>query len=200
MIYEIISLIEIYLPYFVIITPLITQMGVPLGYTFFIMLFGSTLDSTYLYLFCILIIASTLLIGDLITYNLGKKYGHNIIKSKHMPPSIKKSIENVSNKIEDNLTITLILSRAVLLGIIFISNYVVGMKEISLKKLIPLLFLSEIIYVSIYLGVGFFFKETWEYIFYTLNDFSQIIVVLIILYFLVTAQIKYHKKRLSKIN
>ena len=175
-------------------------MGVPLGYTFFIMLFGSTLDSTTLYILCILVIASTLLVGDLITYNLGKRYGYNIIKNKHMPPSIKKSIENVSNKIENNLVITLVLSRAILLGIIFISNYVVGMKKISLKKLIPLLFISEIIYVSIYLGIGFFFKETWEYIFYTLNDFSQIIVVLILLYFLIIAQIKHHKKKLSKIS
>jgi membrane-associated protein len=195
MIYQIISLIETYLPYFVIISPLITQLGVPLGYTFFIMLYGSTLNSWYLYFLSILIISTTLLIGDIITYFIGKKYGTRIIASKHLSPAIKKSITTISSKIENNLTITLLLSRAILIGIIFISNYLTGIKNISLKKLIPLLFISEIIYTSIYLGIGFFLKETWEYIFYILSDFSQIIVSVIILYFLITTQIKHYKKR-----
>ena len=180
------ELIEEYLLYFIFLAPFLTQLGIPIGLTFFLMLQGS-LTQSYLYFFNLsLTLAIILLVADLIAYFLGYRYGEKILNLKiAQNKKAQHSISYVKKTVEERFLIILFLSRTILLGIAFLTNYIFGIKKMPLKKLLLPLFIAEFIYASIFVGIGFFFKDMWEYLFTIINEFFQILLLLIVLYIII---------------
>ena len=194
MISDIYSFVEENLLYFLLLSPILTQLGVPLGFTFFIMLQGSLINTHFEFVLTFIGIGTALFIGDLGAYYLGKKHGDFILKKAIKHKKLHSTINTTSKYIEKNLFVSLFLTRTALIGLIFVSNYLFGFRQIKLIKLLPLLILAEIWYAFIFLGIGYFFKDIWEYLFNLISEVSQILVLLIILYYGIKSVVHHYHK------
>ncbi len=188
---DIFDLIEEYLYIFLFILPFFTQLGIPLGLTFFAMFYGSSISSFSFFILDIFILAFTLLLADLIAYSIGRKYGKNIFTFFSKNKVIKNKVKQVSSMTNNNSFLAIFLTRTILLGLSPITNYLFGFEKYSLKKFIIFVFLAEIIFSFIFIGIGYFFSETWELILNLIEDFSYIFLSLILVYYLIKYLIKY---------
>jgi len=196
-----ISLIEENLETILYVFPFITQLGLPLGLSFFAMLHGSQITTTSEIISAIIIFTLTLTIADLLAYTIGKKYGKPIINFLSNRKSTKKHITKLFPIISQNYFYSLILTRTILLSLAPITNYILGYQNLKLIKFLKAILISELIYSSLIIGIGYIFKDTWEYILNILEDFSYIIITLLILFFLIKELHKHIKKHhLNKIN
>lgn len=193
MIDNFIDFIEEYLNIFLYIFPFITQVGIPVGLSFFAMLRGSFIVSFSEFIFVICFFSSMLVTGDLIAYFIGRKYNKKIIKLSNKNKKIKMQVDKVSNIISKNSFYAIFITRTLLLGLAPITNYLLGMKKFSLKKFLILVLFAEILYAIIFIGIGYVFSETWEYVLRLIEDFSYILIGVIVLYFLIKYLIKLFK-------
>jgi membrane protein DedA with SNARE-associated domain len=174
-----VEFIDEYLEYLVFFLPFLTQLGVPLGLTFFILLFSSSIENSYTLIFFILNIAFFLLIGDLIAYFIGKRYGSTPLTYIGSKLNITPIITKTSKLVSKNSIYAILLTRTIFLGGAPITNYLLGIERFSLKKFIVINYLFEVLYVSIFAYIGFIFKDYWEVIFSLIEDGIIIIVIII---------------------
>lgn len=179
------SLIEDYLEIILYFFPFITQLGIPLGLSFFAMLYGSQITNQIGLTIAIIIFTLTLVVADLLAYTIGKKYGKPIINYLSNRKSTQKHITKIFPMISNNYFYSLILTRTLLLGLAPITNYVLGYQRLKFRKFLTGVIIAELIYSTLIIGIGYLFKDTWEIILSFLEDFSYIIITLLILYILI---------------
>jgi membrane protein DedA with SNARE-associated domain len=150
--------IDDYFEYLIFILPLLTQVGIPLGLTFFILLLSSSIENTLSLIILIFTLGFFLLIGDIIAYFIGKKYGHRPLNYLSSKLDITPIIQKTSNLVSKNSFYAILITRTIFLGGAPVTNYLLGIKKFPLKKFIILNYISEIIYVSIFACIGFIFN------------------------------------------
>ena len=174
------ELIEEYLEVLIYIIPFFTQLGIPLGLTFFGMWKGSLIISIQELIISTILLSITLTTANLIAYFIGKKHSKKINSKLNKNKNIIKIIPIISKK----PFLSLILTRTILLGLAPITNYLFGIKNIQLKKFIIQVFIAELIYSSIVLSLGYIFSNTWELIVTLIEDFTLIIILILILIYI----------------
>ncbi|MDA3855318.1 MAG: VTT domain-containing protein [Candidatus Woesearchaeota archaeon] len=160
-----------------------SQIGVPLGAIFLIMFAGSsTYSISYLFLIILIIIIFTIT-GDIFAYKIGEKYGSKLLeKYKH-----KKFISKNYNKSEKAMSkygsSSIFFTRFLITGLGPAMNYIAGLNKFDFKKFIIFIIFGEILYATIFASLGFFFKETWGELLTLISDFSLLIFLLLIGFF-----------------
>ncbi|USN43875.1 MAG: VTT domain-containing protein [Candidatus Woesearchaeota archaeon] len=187
-------LVENYLLYVIFLLPFLTQIGVPLGLTFFLVLQGMLLES-YSSLFSLaFVLAICLTLADSLAFAFARYYRDAVLR-RLQKERYKKLFEQTTDKLERHYYLTIFLSRTLILGIAPILNYVLGLKDLSYRKFFFGLVWAEFIYLSIFLFIGMYFKDSAETIFSMIQDGISIIVGLIVLVFLVRSFFKRRRRK-----
>jgi len=93
---------------------------------------------------------------DWLTFLLARKSGRKIVAKK---PSLKRKIEKVNGMMEKNPLLILTIYRF-MYGFVTIIVLMVGMSDISMRKFGVFSALSNLLWVTMLGGLGFFFAET----------------------------------------
>jgi len=185
---------EEYLNFVIFLFPFVTQLGIPLGLTFFVVWRGSIISSPIEFIFLAFIFGVVLLVADLIAYFIGKKYGKNIVNYVLSKKGLKNKFHKSSKLISKNSFLSIILSRTLVLGLAPVTNYLLGYHKLKLRTFLFYVFICELIYSFLFMGLGYFFSETWEWILKIIQDFSFILIVLFISWFIVK-HLHFHIKK-----
>lgn len=183
-------LLDEYLIYVLYILPIITQVGVPLGITFYIMYYGSMMLSYFDLFIFIITISISFLIGDSIAYYLGKRYGERPLNYISKKINLNGVIVKTKKIVNKNLFFSVLFTRTIFLGGSPILNYLLGIEKLVLKKFLFVIFIGEIIYVSIFSSIGFFLKDLWANVYLLIQDIVSIIGIVILIFILVRYSLK----------
>ncbi len=169
----------------VYILPFFTQLGIPLGLTFFIMLITSSYDSFYTFFGFVIALGSILMLADLLAYYIGHRYGRRPLDFISSKFGLNGVIESTSKMISRNSFNSIFMTRTILLGGAPVTNYLLGIEKYDVKKFALFNFICESIYVLLFGLVGFVFRDFWEVLFSLLQDISGILIALLMIYFII---------------
>lgn len=135
-------------------------------------------------------------IGDTLSYVLWRtvegKFSTKFLKLKnHLEPKIS-SAHNYLNKYGKG---TIFFSRFLIPGMGPFVNAAAGITGYNLKTFMKYCAMGEIFWVSIYLGLGYWFGDSWESIIPLVTQFGQIIALIVSLVVIVYFIIKAHSKK-----
>ncbi len=187
---------DINILYLIYIMPFITQLGIPLGITFYIMYIGSTITELSSLISFILTLSVCFITENVIADIIGKKYGNKPLNYIEKKFSLKKSIKKSKQLISDNAIFSIFFTRTIFLGGAPIINYLLGINNYSKKKFIFYVSLAEILFVTIFSTIGYLFSDMWEILSLLLEDISYAITLLILLGIIVG--ITYYKNNDSE--
>ena len=123
------SLFENYGIWVLLIVTFLAQMGVPLGSTFFLMWYGSTLDSSSSLYIAIPATACAAILGDMTAFTLGKRFSKQLDSAEKRYASIAKRIKQ-SRSLLDSYGVWIIwVSRFLVTGLGPVVNYLLGSKR-----------------------------------------------------------------------
>lgn len=174
--------------------PIITQLGIPLGISIYIVYLGSTFENLYALFFFIFKLSIVFLIGDVIAYFIGRNLGINFLNKIEKKFNLKKVIDKSLELVKKNLIFSVFFTRTIFLAGAPILNYIIGIEKVSFRFFLILVFISEILYVTIFASLGFILKDLWPLVSLFLEDISIIVVIIIIIYFITLEIYKYFKK------
>lgn len=190
---DIIQLFEEYTLAIMTFLPFFAQMGLPTGITFFLLWTGSVSTSTTLFLGNLFPIAAAFVAGDIAAYWIGKRYLARLLeKAEH--PRIRKATRKSGRLLNKYGSLAILFTRTIFIGLAPALNYVYGMEKIRFRKFFILIIFGELIYVSLYMGLGLYFQETWEEILSIIKNFSYFILGIIGLV-IVGKQLHLHIKK-----
>ena len=178
------------------IVAFLSQIGIPLGAMFVIMLAGSTtLDLGYLIVIIVTIAVSAIL-GDISAYKAGERFGSAFMEKYRDKTFVANAYEKSKAVMVQYGASGIFFSRFLISGMGPPINYLAGLDRYSFKKFLALVLMGEILYGSIFASLGYLFKETWEELLGVLSDFSLIALLLVILFVLskkIYAQMRHDK-------
>lgn len=179
------TLFEEYLYLFMFFVPFLAQMGIPIGAMFFILYSGSIalgyIELTNLFF----IILGGAIFGDICSYFFARKFSENKAFSNILK---KRKIKKIHNKVnlffDKHGSSSIFITRFLITGIGPYLNYVLGLNKYNFKKFSFYIFIGEILYALELLIIGYIFRDTFEDIMNMFLDFSYIILILIVLYYI----------------
>lgn len=127
------------------------------------------------------------LVGFMIMFHLGKKFGHSAVDSNKMPFINQKSLEKPEEWFR-KWGYYLIIANRFLSGTRAVISFFAGMSDLDFKKTVVLSAISALIWNSILIYLGVVFGNNFEAILEYLSLYGQIlfpIIGLIIVVFLV---------------
>jgi len=121
--------------------------------------------------------------GDVTAHLFAKSFQKEINKAISKNQFLKNEEEKAAQKFNRYGIKALFFSRFIVHGFSALLNYYSGLKKFPLKKFITPIIFGEIIYVSIYVSIGAFFKETWQVLLRIIQDSLTIILVILVIYY-----------------
>ena len=159
--------------YFVLIlVALIAPFGAPVGATFFIISAGSLSGTLTDYVFFVALIFLGLVTGDIAAYTTASHFEKIFTEKLCKYDFYVKKCESSKNFFNNYGTLSVFLSRFVVLGLGAPVNYIAGFSKYSLKRFFISAASGEFLYAVIYTYIGFAFKDSWVSIFDVIVEFS----------------------------
>lgn len=172
---------------------ILAQLGIPVGIMFFIMFAGALTTNFVDLLPTFLIVLAGEVIGDLSAYHIGKNLSHlSAIQKIFQKPHINYLMQKSGNFLKKHGDSSVFITRFVVFGLGPYLNYLVGLQRYSIKKFILAVIAGEILYATELLLLGYIFKDTFEDIVIIISNFSTLIILGLILYFLSKKSFRKH--------
>jgi len=131
-------------------------------------------------LLIIIIVSLAAIIGDIIAYEIARKFSFAISSWLSKFKSFQKGEHKARNMLKKHEFSIVFLSRFLLTSLDVIVSYISGFERIDRKKYIIAVILGEILYALMYTVAGFMFKETWVELTSVIGDITWILVFVII--------------------
>ena len=174
------SFFENYGIWVLLIITFLAQLGIPLGSTFFLMWYGSTIESSSSLLIPILMTACAAILGDMIAFKLGHRFSNQVNNAEKRYSWFSKQIKQ-SQKLVDSYGVFIIwVTRFITTGLGPIVNYFLGSRKYPTVKFFQWVLFGEFIFVSEMLFFGYIFKDTWESLLDLIADAGWLIALIII--------------------
>lgn len=187
------SLFENYGIWVLLIVTFLAQMGVPLGSTFFLMWYGSTLDSSSSLYTAIPATACAAILGDMTAFTLGKLFSKQIDNAEKRYASFAKRIKQ-SRSLLDSYGVWIIwISRFLVTGLGPVVNYLLGSRKYSTVTFFKWVVLGEIIFATEMIYFGFRFKDTWEDLLAVIADAGWLIALIAVSTWIISKLMKTNK-------
>lgn len=187
------SLFENYGIWVLLIITFFAQLGLPIGSTFFLMWYGSTIDSSSSLLVAILATSSAAIVGDMTAFSLGRQFSTQLNKAEEQYSWLAKRI-NQSQKLLDSYGVLLIwVTRFLVTGLGPVVNYLLGSRKYSAIKFFQWIIFGEIIFATEMVYFGFYFKQTWEDLLAVIADTGWLIALVAISIWIIKTLIKRNK-------
>jgi len=178
-----------------ILTTFLSQIGIPFGAIFLIMFAGSITENYFNLFYLIIIISISTILGDIIAYKIGRKYGKILLEKYKNKKIIYLNYKKSAKIMKKYGSVTIFFTRFLITGLGPMTNYVAGLDKFNFKKFLIYIISGEIIYSTIFITLGFIFKETWEEVLTIINNFSFLIIFIILLILIFKKILKLIKEK-----
>ena len=185
------SLFENYGIWILITVVFIAQMGVPIGSMFFLMWYGSKLETTTALLMTLPIATSAAVMGDMSAYFIGRQFSQQLIQAEKKYSWLANKTEQSHKLINRYGKWIISLTRFLVTGMGPIVNYLLGSQKYPSRSFLLWVILGETLFCLELLYFGKRFKESWEDLLSFISDMGWLIALIIISIWLL-------KKLLSK--
>lgn len=156
------------------------SLGIP-GTLVWILSSGALATNFSDLLLLIIIVALAAIIGDLIAYELARKFSSALFSKLSKFKSFKKGEQKTRALLKKSEFLIVFLSRFILIAIGAIVSYISGFERIDRRKYITAVVIGESLYASIYTIMGFMFKETWLELTNVVCDITWVLVFIVII-------------------
>lgn len=156
------SLFENYGIWVLLCLTFLAQLGIPVGSSFFLMWYGSTLDTSSSLLMLIPLTACAAILGDMSAFSLGKLFSNKFDEAEKTYSWLAWQIDKSRHMIESYGTWIVWFSRFLVTGLGPIISYLLGSRKFSTLKFFSWVVFGEIIFTAEMLYLGYIFKNTWE--------------------------------------
>lgn len=174
------TLFENYSTWILLLVVFLAQLGVPLGSAFFLMWYGSTIDSTPFLLWEIPATVSAAVLGDLTAYSLGKRFSDQLSRAEKRSSWLANKMRQSSTLIDRYGIWIIWLTRFLATGLGPVVNYLLGSRKYPVKPFLLWVVMGEILFITELLYFGYRFKETWEDLLTIISDTGWLVVLVII--------------------
>ena len=179
------SLFENYGIWVLLIVAFSAQLGLPLGSSFFLMWYGSTLEGTQPLYIAIIMTAFAAILGDITSFVLGKQFSLQLDRSEERYAWLKVKLSQSRNLFESYGVWLIWTTRFLVTGLGPIVNYLLGSRKYPTSKFIRWVILGEIIFASEMLYFGYRFKDTWEDLLALISDTGWLIALVVLLLWII---------------
>lgn len=161
--------------------------------------FGALSGNTTTLLIVILLSFSVAVVGDLIAYELARKYSSRL-KNKLLTLSFFKENEKKAKGLLDKFGFYIVFfTRFALINLCAVISYISGLEKTKRRKFIFAVIAGEAIYATLYPILGFIFGIVFTDVINSFNDaVLALIIILIIVYMIVFIIKRFRKKSLKK--
>ena len=191
------AVFENYGIWLLLIIVFIAQLGIPIGSTFFLMWYGSTLNSPTAVLIAIPATAFAAIFGDIIAYSLGQRFSNQLENAEKRYHWLAQKIQQ-SQKLLDTYGAWIIwLSRFLVTGLGPFVNYLLGSRQYPIKRFLTWVALGEIIFTTELIYFGYRFKDTWEDLLGVISDAGWLISLIFVFIWLFKKLMKKQSKEIG---
>lgn len=184
------SLFENYGIWVLLAVVFFSQLGIPLGSSFFLMWYGSMVEANALLAVPIIATASAAILGDMVSFLLGGQFASQLDNAERRYVWLKVKL-NQSRSLMDKYGVWLIwITRFLVTGLGPIVNYLLGSRKYSISKFMVWIVFGEIIFTSCMLYFGYMFKDTWEDLLGIVVDVGWLIALIAIFVWILKKIIK----------
>lgn len=124
----------------------------------------------------LIIIYLAAVLGDTVNYHIGKNIGAKILEKENVKYINKEYLIKAKNFYDKHGSMTIVLGRFIPIIRTFVP-FVAGIGEMQYKKFIPYNILGGGLWVSLFLGMGYFFGSMS----FIKNNFSHVLIGIIII-------------------
>jgi len=156
------SLFENYGIWVLLCLVFLAQLGIPVGSSFFLMWYGSTLDTTTSLLIVIPVTACAAILGDMTAFSLGKLFSNKFDEAVKTYAWLAKQIDKSHGMLESYGIWIVWFSRFLVTGLGPGISYLLGSRNFPTLKFFSWVVFGEIIFTAEMLYFGYIFKNTWE--------------------------------------
>jgi membrane-associated protein len=190
--------------YYIFIIPVILilqSLGLPVGGTFVVIVTGALSYvmglNVFLIWFQVWLFAS---IADGISFLFWRKFGKKFIsRPGKISQWIYSKIENLEKYFNKYGKSVIFLTRFPFGAMGAIMNISAAITDLKFKTFIISCFLGELIWSSVYIGLGYWFGDGWESIYNIVSEFSVLLILIILLigviYFSITKFRRFIKNK-----
>ncbi|MBP9719389.1 MAG: DedA family protein [Candidatus Levybacteria bacterium] len=193
---SLLSLIVVYGYPVLIMILLIGYIGLPIPATGILLALGAVATTGQVNLIgLITIISLTNIVGNMMGYVIGRKFTflvHN--KKAYKLGFTPKRIKSVDEFLQSWGAWCIFLTHCVLTPIEVPVNVVAGMGKYPIKRFLLLILVSEVLWTSFYLSLGFFLGSNWVVFLTYITDVPKILTTVIIGVFAVYIALKIRRK------
>jgi membrane protein DedA with SNARE-associated domain len=187
------SLFENYGLWVLLLVAFLSQLGIPLGSTFFLMWYGSTIDSSSSLFLAIPATALAAILGDITAYSLGRRFSNQFDNAEKRYSWLAKKVKQ-SNKLLNAYGVWIIwITRFMATGLGPFVNYLLGSRKYSLRVFSQWVIFGELIFSAEMIYFGYHFKDTWEDLLAVIADAGWLIVLILISLWIIKRLLKKSK-------
>ncbi|MBZ9633826.1 VTT domain-containing protein [Clostridium sp. FP1] len=135
------------------------------------------------------------ILGDTANYHIGKKIGKKILAKEEVRFINKEYLKKAQEFYEKHGSMTIVIARFIPIIRTF-APFVAGISEMNYSKFIPYNMIGGGLWVSLFLGIGYFFGN----LSFVKNHFSYVLIAIIIISLLPGAVVFIKEKRKRKRN
>ncbi|MBU3128906.1 VTT domain-containing protein [Clostridium tagluense] len=143
----------------------------------------------------LLVVYLAAILGDTANYHIGKKIGKKILEKEEVRFINKEYLKKAQEFYEKHGSLTIVIARFIPIIRTF-APFVAGISEMNYSKFIPYNMIGGGIWVSLFLGMGYFFGN----LSFVKNHFSYVLIAIIIISLLPGAVVFIKEKRKRKRN
>ncbi|MCB2310320.1 VTT domain-containing protein [Clostridium tagluense] len=143
----------------------------------------------------LLVVYLAAILGDTANYHIGKKIGKKILEKEEVRFINKEYLKKAQEFYEKHGSLTIVIARFIPIIRTF-APFVAGIFEMNYSKFIPYNMIGGGIWVSLFLGMGYFFGN----LSFVKNHFSYVLIAIIIISLLPGAVVFIKEKRKRKRN
>lgn len=174
---------------------LIAFNGIPVGANLYVAIAGvlaSTAGKSFLPIF--LFVWGMAIIGDLSCYTIWNRFGCAIMDNRQKYQRIRRGIRKAKVLLNKHGKYTVILMKFPLSGLGPYMAMTAGMTSWNLRLFALLIAIGDFIWTSVYLGIGYFFADSWEEILAIITNLGRGGAILLLL----TVAILFLKRKYAK--
>ena len=169
------------------------QLGIPIGSTFFLMWYGSTIDESSTLLVAITATACAAILGDTTAFALGTQFSDKLERAENRYAGLAKKLEQTRKLTRSYGSGIIWITRFLITGLGPLVNYLLGSRKYSFKKFAFWVILGEFIFTAELLYFGYRFKDSWEDLLGFIGDAGWLIGLLILFAWVVRQLIQRNK-------
>jgi membrane protein DedA with SNARE-associated domain len=167
--------------------------AIPTGAIFFLLFYASSVSSVDSLLLLMLFTFLGSVIGDISSFFLARRFRVPFQRFINSRRSLRNRELKAERFFHRHGCKSIFLTKFIASGIGPFFNYYAGLKHFSVRRFVVAVVMGEFVYAVGFALLGYVYRDTWQDIISLVGDFSFLIIVLLVLFYVVFHLVKHYR-------